>query len=270
MALTDTHVSADTSGATPALAIRRIGIGDVLEALRLGLDDFREKPSHYVFLCLVYPIVGLVLLTWASGGNIIQLVYPLMTGFALVGPIAALGLYEISRRREQGLDTSWQHALEVRRSPALPAILTLSVGLLLLFLAWMFCAQVIYNALYGAVPPQSMPGFIGDVLSTGRGWTLILLGNAVGFVFALVVLCTTVISFPVMLDRHVGATEAVATSLRAMRTNTVPLLFWGLIVAVALLIGTIPLLVGLIVIIPVLGHATWHLYRKLVVAEKPD
>lgn len=265
--MSETHVSDGTGDTAHVFEVRKINTADVLDALRQGVDDFREKPSHYVFLALIYPIVGLVLLTWASGGNIIQLVYPLMTGFALVGPIAALGLYEISRRREQGIDTSWLHALEIRRSPALPAILTLSVGLLVLFVGWMISAQVIYNALYGSTPPGSITNFIGDVLTTGRGWTLILIGNAVGFVYALISLCTTVVSFPLMLDRNVSATDAVATSLHAMRVNTVPLLLWGLIVAVALLIGSIPLLVGLIIVIPVLGHATWHLYRKLVVAE---
>ena len=101
--------------------IRRIGLVDVGASLREGLDDFWSKPSHYVFLCLIYPVAGVVLAQWTAGANLLPLLFPLMSGFALVGPVAALGLYEISRRRELGLDTSWQHAMEVRNSPAVPA-----------------------------------------------------------------------------------------------------------------------------------------------------
>jgi uncharacterized membrane protein len=249
-------------------SVRQISFSDVFEALRLGLADFWEKPSHYVFLCLIYPIVGVVLLTWTSGGNVIQLVYPLLTGFALLGPIAAIGLYEISRRREQNLDTSWVHALEVRNSPAVPAILAIGVMLLVLFVAWMFAAQALYGWLYGSEPPASILGFVKDVLTTERGWTLIILGNAVGFVFAVAVLCSTVIAFPLLLDRDVGVYSAVRTSIRAVLANPMQMIFWGLIVSVALLIGTIPLLIGLAIIIPVLGHSTWHLYRKVVQASE--
>ncbi len=248
--------------------VQHITNSDVIDALRQGLADFWDKPSHYVFLCIIYPVVGAVLLTWASGGDVVQLLYPLLTGFALIGPIAGIGLYEISRRRELGLDTSWQHALEVRKSPAVPAILTVGVLLLVLFIAWIYAAQTIYIALFGPEQPTSIFGFIGEVLTTQRGWGLIIIGNAVGFVFALVVLCTTVIAFPLLLDRDVGVYSAIGTSLRAVQANPVPMLFWGLIVAIALLIGAIPLLVGLAIVIPVLGHATWHLYRKVVTPEK--
>lgn len=249
--------------------VRRIGFSDVFDALRLGLTDFWEKPSHYAFICLVYPIVGVVLLTWTSGGNVVQLVYPLLTGFALLGPIAAIGLYEISRRRELNLDTSWQHAFEVRNSPAVPAILALGLFLLVLFVAWMFAAQSIYAWLYGAALPSSILGFVGDVLTTQRGWALIIVGNVVGFVFAAAVLCTTVIAFPLLLDRDVGVYSAIDTSIRAVRANPLPMALWGVIVSLALLIGAIPLLIGLAIIIPVLGHSTWHLYRKVVGRAEP-
>lgn len=250
--------------------VKEIGVSDVFDALRLGLADFWEKPSHYAFICLVYPIVGVVLLTWTSGGNVVQLVYPLLTGFALLGPIAAIGLYEISRRRELNLDTSWRHALDVRHSPAIPSILALGLLLLAAFVAWMLVAQSIFSWLYGTAQPTSFIAFIGDVLSTQRGWALIIVGNAAGFVFAAVVLCTTVIAFPLLLDRNVGIVSAIATSVRAVKTNPVPMAVWGLIVSLALLIGAIPLLIGLVITIPVLGHATWHLYRKVIKTDLPE
>jgi uncharacterized membrane protein len=243
--------------------VRRITIADIIDALRRGLDDFWDKPSHYVFLCLIYPVVGVILITWSSGGNALQLIYPLATGFALLGPLAAIGLYEISRRRELNLDTSWTHALEVRNSPAIPAIVAVGVLLLGLFVAWLLTAQALFNWLYGADVPASITAFVADVLTTERGWTLIILGNLAGFLFAVVVL-STVITFPLLLDRDVGAAAALQTSAQAMITNPIPILLWGLIVAVALFLGSLPLFVGLAIVIPVLGHSTWHLYRKVV------
>ncbi|WP_315926479.1 DUF2189 domain-containing protein [Mesorhizobium sp. SP-1A] len=260
------HVyAAGIGGSVEHPAIRRIGVAEVFEALRLGFEDFWAKPSHYVFLCLIYPLVGVFLFAWTSGGNAFQLVFPLMSGFALLGPIAGIGLYEISRRREQGLDSSWWHALDVRRSPAIPAIVALGIMLMALFVAWLLCAQALYTHFYGNAAPASFSGFISDVLTTRRGWELMIYGNLVGFVFALVVLGTTVIAFPLLLDRDVGAYAAVETSVRALLTNPVPILLWGLIVAVCLAIGSLPIFAGLAVVLPVLGHATWHLYRELVV-----
>ncbi|PWK64990.1 DUF2189 domain-containing protein [Aminobacter sp. AP02] len=245
-------------------AIRRIGVADVLDALRRGFDDFWDKPSHYVFLCLIYPVVGVLLITWTSGGNALQLIYPMVTGFALLGPFAAIGLYEISRRREKNLDTSWTHAFEVRQSPAMPAIAVLGIMLMALFVAWLLSAHALYSWLYGDTLPATFTGFVNDVLTTSRGWTLIVLGNLIGFLFALVALSTTVVAFPLLLDRDIGAYAAVETSARAIMANPVPMLLWGLIVAAALVVGSIPLLVGLAIVLPVLGHSTWHLYRKLI------
>lgn len=260
----NSHALTNADGAVSHPQVRSISNADVFDALKMGLDDFRDKPSHYVFLCLIYPIVGFLLITWTSGGNALQLVYPLLAGFALLGPIAAIGLYEISRRRELNMDTSWRHALDVVKSPAIPAILGVGALLVFLFVVWMYVAQLLYQGIFGAQAPTSIFAFIGEVLTTQKGWVLILVGNAVGFLFAVVVLCTTVVAFPLLLDREVGALSAIDTSIRAVMANPMQMVLWGLIVAVTLIIGSIPLLIGLAVIMPVLGHATWHLYRKVV------
>ena len=261
------HVMAGPNDMVAHPAIRRIGMSDVWDALARGFDDFRAKPSHYVFLSLIYPICGAVLVTWSSGANMLPLIFPLIAGFALLGPFFALGLYEISRRRERGMDTSWRHALEVRHSPALPSILAVGAMLTVLFVAWLVFAQMLYTSLFGPEPPQSMALFLASVFGSEEGLLLMLAGNAIGFCFALVVLATTVIAFPMMLDRDVGAVAAIETSLRATLVNSVPIACWGLIVAALLIVGTIPIFVGLAVIMPILGHATWHLYRKIVVDE---
>ena len=266
--MTTFHVMAGANDAVARPAVRRIGLSDIRDALARGFDDFRAKPSHYVFLSLIYPISGVVLITWSSGANLLPLIFPLIAGFALLGPFLALGLYEISRRRERGMDTSWLHALEVRRSPALPSILALGAMLVGLFVVWLFVAQALYTSLFGPEPPRSMALFLASIFSSENGLLLMLAGNAIGFCFALVVLATTVIAFPLMLDRDVGAAAAIETSVRATLVNPLPIACWGLIVAALLMVGTIPLFVGLAVIMPILGHATWHLYRKIVVEER--
>ncbi|MGO4573969.1 DUF2189 domain-containing protein [Microvirga sp. 2TAF3] len=258
------HVIAGAE-ATPAHpVVRKIGLADIKDALVKGLDDFLAMPSHLAFLGLIYPIFGICLAALSFSNNALPLLYPLVTGFALVGPFAAIGLYEISRRRELGLDTSWHHAFDVLRSPSIPSIVALGILLLIIFLAWLAVARSLYEALFGPIAPTSYSSFFHQVLTSSEGWTLIILGNAIGFIFAAVVLSISVISFPLLLDRDVGAAVALQTSIRAALTNPFMIALWGLIVATALVIGSIPLLVGLAIVMPVLGHATWHLYRKLV------
>ncbi|MFB9952562.1 DUF2189 domain-containing protein [Rhizobium puerariae] len=262
--MTAFHVMAGADSGFVRPVVRKIGSADVVDALRLGLNDFREKPSHYVFLCLMYPLAGVFLMVWSSGANLLPLLFPLMSGFALLGPVAAIGLYEISRRRENGEDTSWRHALTVLDSPALPSIVAVGAFLFALFIAWLLVAQSIYTAYFGETVPASVSSFLSDVLTTPEGTRLILWGNLAGFGFAVVVLATTVVAFPLLLDRDAGAAAAIDTSVRATLANPVPVALWGLIVAALLVIGTIPIFAGLAVVMPVLGHSTWHLYRKLV------
>lgn len=265
--MTAFHVMAGADNSFVRPVIRRITISDVIDALRRGWDDFREKPSHYVFLCLMYPIAGIFLAVWSSGANLLPLIFPLMSGFALLGPIAAIGLYEISRRRERGEDTSWRHALEVLNSPALPSIIAVGATLFVLFIVWLVVAQSIYTAHFGDAVPASLASFLSDIFRTPQGMRLIVWGNLAGFAFAVVVLATTVVAFPLLLDRDVGAAAAIDTSVRATLANPVPVALWGLIVAALLVVGTIPLFAGLAVIMPILGHSTWHLYRKLVAQD---
>ena len=227
------------------IRVRKISVSDLFDALRRGIDDFMVKPSHLVFLCLIYPIVGVFLAAWTSGNNALPLLFPLVSGFALIGPFAAIGLYEISRRRELGMDTSWRHAFDIRNSPALPAIAAVGGMLFVIFLAWLLTAQAFYQNLFGRIPPESVGAFISEIYSTERGWTLIIVGHAIGFIFAVVVLCTTVIAFPLLLDRDVGAYEAVHASVRAVLANPIPMVVWGLMVTVGLMIGSLPLFAGL-------------------------
>jgi uncharacterized membrane protein len=264
MVMAGFHVIAGAGDTLEHVVIRKIGISDIFDAFMRGVDDFMVKPSHIVFLCLIYPLVGVFLAAWTSGNNALPLLFPLISGFALIGPFAAIGLYEISRRREAGMNTSWRHTFDIRHSPALPSITAMGILLFGLFIAWLLTAQAFYEQLFGPEPPASISSFINEIFATGRGWTLIIMGHAIGFVFALIVLCTTVVAFPLLLDRDVGAYEAIHTSMRVVWKNPIPMAIWGLLVAVLLIIGSLPLFAGLAVVLPVLGHATWHVYRKTV------
>jgi uncharacterized membrane protein len=255
-------MGAESVGARPT--VRRIGLVDLKDALVGGIDDFLVMPRHAVFLCLIYPIVGLILARVIFGYDILPALFPLAAGFALVGPFAALGFYELSRRREAGLDVSWHDAFDVLHSPSRGAIALLGLLLLIVFVLWIAVAQAIYISTFGYEPAASIPHFLRQVFTTPAGWTLIVLGNGVGFLFAVAVLSISVISFPLLLDRDVGAVEAVLTSVRAVAANPITMAAWGLIVAVLLLIGSIPLFFGLALVVPVLGHATWHLYRRVI------
>lgn len=259
------HVYAGAADTREHVGIRRIGLADLLDALRRGLDDFMVRPSHVAFIVIIYPLVGVLLAAWTSStASALPMLFPLASGFALLGPFAALGLYEISRRREKGMDTSWKRALDVRHSPALPSIAAIGIMLFAIFIAWLLVAQTLYTQAFGDTPPASLSAFVNDIFATEGGIWLLLTGNIVGLVFAVIVLCTTVIAFPLLLDRDVGAYEAIHASIRAVLTNPLEMAAWGVIVAALLALGSVPVFAGLIVVLPVLGHATWHLYRKVV------
>jgi uncharacterized membrane protein len=261
------HVLVGASAGPARPVVRRISPADLLQSLKQGLDDFLAMPSHAVFLCLIYPLLGLWLISLASGYSMLPLAFPLAAGFALIGPLAAIGLYELSRRREAGLDTSLTHAFDVLRSPSLGAIVVLGLLLMAIFLVWLAVAEAIYIANFGYAAPASIRQFAEEVFTTRPGWNLIVVGTGVGFLFAALVLTISAVSFPLLLDRDVGAAVALLTSIRVVIANPLTMALWGLIVAALLVIGSLPLFLGLTVVMPVLGHATWHLYRKAVAPD---
>jgi uncharacterized membrane protein len=265
--MAQSHMLVGVSTGSESLVVRRIAPSDLFDALARGIDDFVAMPSHAVFLCVIYPLLGIALIAMALGNSMLPLAFPIAAGFALVGPLAAIGLYELSRRREAGLDSSTSHALDVLHSPSLGAIVALGLLLMAIFLIWLAVADAIYIAYFGYHGPASVGQFVSDVLHTRAGWMLIVVGSGVGFLFAVLVLTISAVSFPLLLDRDVGAAVAVLTSIRVVAKNPLTMALWGFIVAASLVIGSIPFFLGLTVVMPVLGHATWHLYRRAV---EPD
>ena len=253
-----------TAMSTEAPAIRRISTADLRDALRRGAADVGATRGDVFFIALIYPLAGMLIAAAMFQTRLTPLVFPLVAGFALLGPLAAIGLYEISRRRELGEPISATTPLAVLRSPAIGDVLRLGALMVAVFFAWLVAAWAIYAATLGPQPPASVGAFLSDVLTTPAGWAMIGVGLAVGALFAAAAFVISVISFPLLIDRAVPMSTAVQASIQAVRTNPGTMLAWGLIVAGLLVLGSLPALIGLVFVMPLLGHATWHLYRRAV------
>jgi uncharacterized membrane protein len=247
-----------------AIMVRRIGLADLRWALARGMEDFSASRTDVIFLCVIYPLLGLLLARVASGYDMLALIFPLASGFALVGPLAAVGLNEMSRQRELGRPAGLAAAFGVFRSPAIGSIVLLGLILLTMLLLWLVISNAVYDLTLGPRAPESLGGFVHDVFHTPAGHAMAVVGIGAGFLFALVALAISVVSFPMLLDANVSLETAIRTSLRVVAINPITMAAWGVIVAAGLLAGSLPLLLGLIFVMPVLGHATWHLYRRVV------
>jgi uncharacterized membrane protein len=246
------------------IPVRRIGDSDLRFALREGWRDFTTMRGDLLFVGLIYPIVGLIAAAVSLGGALIPLFFPIAAGIGLLGPLTALGFYELARRREEGLDSSWSHFLDVRKRPGFSDMLGVGAILLGLFALWVAVAGGLYMLFWGPAAPPSVGAFLTRLFTTREGWELIAVGNVIGAGFAVAVLALSVVSLPMLVDRDVSAGAAIRTSLAAFNANVGTMVRWGLIVAVLLVLGSIPLFVGLAVVLPWLGYATWHLYTRLV------
>jgi len=256
----DVQITADE------ISVRKIGVRDLWHALREGLADFNAKPSFGVFLALIYPLFALLLTLTLVGENLLYLAFPIIAGCTLLGPMVSVALCEMSRRREQGLSVSWRSAFEFIHSSAFAPITALSVLMMLLYVGWLFMAQFIYFGLFRDTPPASLADFWQQLVTTRHGGALVMYGNGVGFLFACAALAASVVAFPLLLDKPVTSITAIAVSVRACAANAAVMALWGATVVVLLAAGAAVFLIGLAAVLPILGHSTWHLYRKLVAA----
>jgi uncharacterized membrane protein len=246
------------------VAARPLGTDDLRWALAEGWEDFKAKRGDLILLPFIYPVVGALASLFAFNANLFPLIFPLAGGFALVGPVAASGFYELARRRESGEDSSWWHFLDPLKGRARFPIAALTVMLAVIFIAWMVVAQGIYDATLGTLAPATPDDFIRDLFGTGQGLALIAIGNVVGAIFAVVTLAVAAFSFPMVVDKGGDPVLAILASVAVFRRNPGTMIIWGIRVAAILVAAALPLFVGLMVALPVLGYATWHLYTRAV------
>jgi uncharacterized membrane protein len=250
--------------APPRPEVRLIGEADLKWALSEGWNDFKAKRGDLIFLPLIYPIVGLIAAAAAFNVQLLPLLFPLVAGLSILGPAVASGFYELARRREAGLESSWRHFLDPLSGRSRLPLALLTGGLLVLFAGWILVASLIYTATMGGYHPATLSAFLGALFGTPEGWTLIVVGNLVGLVFAVLTLTLTLVSFPMVVDKPVDAGTAIAASVHAVGDNPKAAASWGLRVVGLLALGCLPLFIGLAVVLPVLGYATWHLYTRLI------
>jgi uncharacterized membrane protein len=245
--------------------VRRIGTSDLNWALAEGWRDFTAKRGDLIFLGLLYPVICFVAVALAFSEPLLPLLFPLVAGLSIAGPAVASGFYELARRREEGRDSSWWHFLDPLNGRSRVPLALLTFGIAVLFVAWLAVAYAIYGATFGTSAPLRASDVFGQLFSTRHGWALIVLGNLAGGVFAVITLVVAIVSFPMVVDQPVDAATAVRTSIKAVRENPREVFGWGVRVAALLLLGLIPAAIGLAVVLPWLGYATWHLYTRLVV-----
>ncbi len=253
--------AATASTGTPI--VRKITTAAVWSALSKGWDDFKAMPTHVIFLGVLYALLGFILVRVSFNYGLLQLAFPLIAGFALIGPFAGIGLYELSRRRERGEEHQWWQMFSVFQSASISALLALGALLTVLLFVWLAVAHWLYIRILGA-PPAGIGDFFREMLMTGDGWAVIVLGNLIGAGFALLAFALSVVSFPLLVDRNVGMITAIITSVQAVLANPVPMALWGLVVVAGLVLGSLPFFLGLAIVLPVLGHGTWHLYRRTI------
>jgi uncharacterized membrane protein len=266
MAIAQSEQSAAAAPRSERFEVRRIGNAEIRESLAQGWDDFLARRGDLIFVGLIYPLVGLASALLFTGGNLLYLLFPVVAGISLLGPVAAVGFYELARRREDGLESDWSHFLDVRKRPARDSLMLVAGLLFVIFILWVAVAAILWNSLIG-IAPTSFANLFSLVFGTPGGWALIVIGNLAGLAFAALVLTFSVVSMPMLVDCDVDAPTALDTSVRAVMMNKGPMARWGLIVAALLVLGSIPAFVGLAVVLPVLGYATWHLYAHAVVRE---
>lgn len=250
-----------------AAPVRRLTNADLSVSLRAGWADFSAHRGDILFIGILYPLIGLATALFANNPEAIPAIFPLLAGVTLLGPLVSTGFYELARRQEAGLESNWTHFLDVIKRPAFPSIMFVGALLIGIFLAWVASAVVIYGAFMGAEAPPSISAFLARLFGTAGGWGVIIVGNLVGAGFALLVLAISVVSLPMLVDDHADAGEAIRTSIAATRANPAVMIRWGMTVAVLLALGSIPLFLGLAVVLPWLGYSTWHLYTRAV--ERP-
>jgi len=249
---------------TKPIPVRTISDEDLKWSLKKGWEDFGDLRGDLFFAGLIYTLLGLAAVVMTTSRPLMPYFFPVVAGVALMGPIAAVGFYELARRRETGQEVHWWNFLDVRKRPSRDDMGIVAGLLLLIFFAWLLAAGILYGLIFGWTAPTSIGGFLAMIFTTARGWALIVSGMIVGAALGWLVLSLSVASLPMLVDCDVSAADAVSASWRASHANKGEMVRWGLVVGALLVLGSIPLFVGLAFVLPWLGYSTWHLYTRLI------
>lgn len=248
--------------------ISPIVASDIVAALKAGVADFTHAPLYGLFFGAIYATGGLIILAALTVLNKTWLIIPIAIGFPLIGPFVAVGLYEVSRRRAAGLPLNWREILLVIFSQRERQLGWMSFVILFIFWIWMYQIRLLLAIFLGFKSFSSFNSFLEVVTTTSEGFGFLAVGTLVGAFLALFLFSSTVIAMPLLLDRNVDMVSAMITSFKAVFASPVVMLGWGLVVAALVILAMLPMFLGLIVVLPVLGHATWHLYARAV--RDPD
>jgi uncharacterized membrane protein len=254
----------DDAASPGPIEIRRVGLNELMPALKAGFDDLRELRTDQVTIAVLFPLAGLAVAGVIADRALLPFLFPVASGFALIGPLATLWYAALSRGRELWGEDAASHPLHLFFGPRGRSLRLLGGVAILLFLLWNAAAGVIYYLTLGTSHEKANAFFLIRVLTTRAGWEMIVIGCGVGVIFALITVAVGCVSFPLALDKPVTAIEAIRVSLTAMARNPLFMLCWGIVIVAGLVVGAIPGLLGLAVTLPVLGHATWHVYRRIV------
>lgn len=244
--------------------VHALTAADIREALMQGFDDFRRAPLFGLFFAGVYVVGGLIIVQSLFVWQQSWMIYPVAIGFPLIGPFAAAGLYEVSRRLQAGEPLAWNAILSSVRIQGSREFSWMAFVILFIFWIWMYQIRLLVAIILGRMSFSTLDKFLDVVLHTPEGWLFLAVGHVVGAVLALILFSVTVVSIPMLMERNVDFVTAMVTSVKAVFASPVVMLGWGVIVTLAVMVSMVPAFLGLLVTLPVLGHATWHIYKKAV------
>lgn len=245
--------------------VNALGIDDLKECLNKGLSDFRHAPLFGLFFGGIYAFGGILIVQSFIVFEKGWLIYPVMVGFPLIGPFVAVGLYDVSRRREAGMPLPWNEVLSVISLQTGRQLPYMAFVMLFIFWIWIYQVRLLIALFLGRMSFPDFGAFFELIASTPEGWLFIGVGHVVGAFFALLLFSLTVISIPMILDRDVDFITGMITSVKTVMKSPLVMLSWGVFVTLAVMASFVPLFLGLLVVLPVLGHTTWHIYKKAVI-----
>lgn len=248
-----------------APGVRTVTVADIASALRLGIGDFFRAPQYGLFFGGIFVLGGFVLLASVTVWDTSWAIVPLAIAFPLLGPFIAVGLYEVSRRLSEGERLSWGGVLGVVFKQGERELIYSGFVMLFIFWIWAYQARILLAIFLGSASFSTFAGFFEVVTTTENGWTFLAVGSALGAILSLVLFSVTVVSVPLLLDRDIDFVSAMVTSVVVVRRSPGPMIAWGLVVTALMILALAPYFLGLLIILPILGHATWRLYERAII-----